>query len=377
MERENFLPQFSDVVRLPDGRVKQIIAVCQGKKILIDVVNGQPKRRDTPEIPYFKIPDKQFRPFYNRIRGIISDGKKTAELFKSVKKLDWTANLAKCGITIGTDGKVIIPRRQTNKQTGEKKRVLMPAKDINSAIRMQDHIMEYYDSCLPAELNRLLKKLAIIQPQLELRREVLLYAKAQMQATIDEAYARFTRIAAVATDQNRPNFSGLTEKVAQLAFLLKNQWACPYLHDIKLTISRLNRAKNVAARKKLDLTLLHLLSAKPLLQALTRDKQQGGEKLSEIDPIKTLAEVDRRNKADEVLALAKLRLGGEVFRLADMLVISREVLEKKESVPRQEISRSAVLQTTISTPTTSRPPARCKKKIFNPSTEQAAFDFGA
>lgn len=379
MERENFFPKgLSDVIRLPDGRIKQIVAVCQGKKILINVVNGKPKRQDTPEIPYFKIPDDRFHVFYEQVRAIISGGKKKAEQFTGIKKLDWTANLVKCGITIGSDGKVIIPRRHTNKKTGERKRVLMPARDINSAIRMQDHVMKYYDPSLPAELSRVLKRFNI--SHLELRREVLLYAKQQMQSTIDESFAKLKRIMASTADDaddNGPKFNVLADKIARLAFFLKNQWTCPYLDNIKLVILHLNRAKKAAAKSELQTVQLQLWSAKQLMTSLVDmyKRQSGMEKLSAIDPIKTLAEVDRRNKADEVLTLAKLRLGGEVFHLTNMLVISREVLEKEKSVPRQEVSHSVVPQPAVSQPTTSLPPVRRKKRTFNFMRDQSAFDF--
>jgi len=367
MAMENFVPRdLGEVKRLPDGRVKRIVAVCEGKKVLIDVINGQPKRQTTPEIPYFIIPPDRFHLFYQQIRAIISDGKKIAEFFKNVKKQDWAGNLEKCGITIGPDGKVIIPRWQTNKKTKQRKRVFMSAKDIDSAIRMQSHVMEYYDSGLSNELNRLLKKLAIIQPQLELRREVLLYAKTQMQMTIDEAYTRYLKIAEIATEAEEPNFKVLTDKTAQLAFLLINQWTCPYLHDIKLAIEHLNRAKKAASRKKLDSTLSHLLSAKQLLKALASDKRMASDKISKIDPIKTLCQIYRLDKTDEVLTLAKKKFPGrQVFPLTEMLVISRQVIEKQEFGLRPK---------TTSTPA-SRTPAEPKNKI--PVTEQCALDFGA
>jgi len=202
-------------------------------------------------------------------------------------------------------------------------------------------------------LARILKKLGINRLYLELRREVLLYAKQQMQTTIDEAYVRYRRIAAIATDKSGPDFNVLADKIAQLAFFLKNQWACPYLHDVKLAISHLNQAKSAAARQKLDSTLLHLLKTKLFLKDLTKDKEQCGEKLSKIDPIKTLAEVDKQNKTDEVLVLAKSRLGGTVFHLTDMLLISREVLDKpKSTTPQEKFSHSVVLQPAISRLTT-------------------------
>lgn len=355
---ENFMPKgLSEVKHYLNGKVKQIIAICQGRKVLVEVVNDQPKRRATPEIPYFIIPEEKFHPFYRQIRGIISCGKKRAEKFKNVKKLDWTASLTGCGITIGSDGKVITYRWSTNKKTKEKKRIPMPAKDINSAIRMQYHIMSYYDkSDLSPQLNQLLKKLAIMQPLLELRTGQLVYTRDQMQETIDEAFASLKQIGKAITDVNGPKFDVLVNRIAQLIFLLKNQWACPYLQIVKQAVLCLQRAKRAAAKKKLQTAKLQLLKAKQLLALLATDECQGGEKISGIDPVMTLGKIYWLGKTDEILVLAKRKFPGrQIFHLAEMLTISRMVIGKEELSSRLKASTPAVSQAMLAGKSLTKP----------------------
>ncbi|MDP2736487.1 MAG: hypothetical protein Q8O59_01730 [bacterium] len=368
MAKENFMPKgLSKVEHKPDGTVERIIAVCEGKKILIVVQNGQPKRRATTEIPYFAIPEKKFHPFYRQIRGIISDGKKRAKKFKDVKKIDWADNLEKCGITIGSDGKVTTYRWSTNKKTGVKKRIPMPAKDIGAAIRMQYHIMKYYDQFnLPPQLNQLLKKLAIVQPILELRSEQLIYARDRMQETINQAFVRLNQIGRATADVDSPKFDVLADKIAQLIFLLKNQWACPYLHVVKQATLHLGRAKRAAAKHKLQTAQLQLLKAKLLLASLATDERQAGKKISEIDPVMTLGKIHWLGKTDEILAIAKRKFTGrQFFKLAEMLTISRMVIEKEVLTSKP----------TASAPTNYRPVPAAERMAG--WTEQISLNFGA
>lgn len=368
MAKENFMPKgLSKVEHKPDGTVEQIVAICEGRKVLIVVVNGQPKRRATEEIPYFAIPENKFHPFYRQIGGIISEGKKTAKRFSAVKKLNWAANLEKCGITIGSDGKITTYRWSTNKKTKVKKRVPMPAKDIGSAIRMQYHIMKYYDQfSLPPQLNQLLKKLAIIQPILELRSEQLIYARDRMQETVNQAFTKLNRIGEITTDINGPKFDVLTEKIAQLIFLLKNQWACPYLHIVKQATLHLGRAKRAAAKRNLQTVQSQLIKAKLLLASLATDERQAGEKISEIDPVMTFGKIYWLSKTDEVLVMAKRKFPGrQFFKLSEILIISRMVIEKEALTSKPKTSA----------PTNYRPVPSVGR--IAGLTEQISLNFGA
>lgn len=362
MAKENFMPRGqSEVKRRLNGKVERIIAVYGCKKVLIVVDNGKPRRINNEEMPYFVIPEKNF---YEQIGEIIANGEKTAKRFKDVKKLDWAANLGKCNIIINPDGKVTTYRGQYNKKTGVKKRVPMPARDIGAAIRMQYHIGEYYDRFYPPTiLGQLLKKLAIIQPVLELRTLQLIFARDQMQETVNQAFARLNRIGEIATDANGPKFDVLTEKIAQLIFLLKNQWACPYLPIINETIKALKKAKGAAGRQKLETAKLQIVNAKFCLKQLTSEELTASKKLSEIDPIMTLGKIGWLNKTDEVLTIAKRKFPGQkFFHLDEMLAISRFVIALAESKPAAA---------------TTTEPANKRKKSAGPAmTGQAAFSFG-
>lgn len=366
-----------------NGTVKQFLAFYQGHDVVVKITkSGWIEIPDNPLTPIPKNKKAQMR------RQLFAVAKRCEEKAESLEKLkngvvkpDWTTALEECKLAIEPDGKIKITRWQINETTGERKLILMFAQNINTAIGMQNKVDNYYDQQLVEaennfgmrdELKQLLEKMAIVQPHLELRRQALNYAKQQMETALEQAQAKLNKIAISAADIDYISFKDLVEKIIKLETFFENSWTCPYLSEVNLIKKRLNLTKSAAAQKKAQDVQLQLISAKFLLNSLiTSFKHEGDmEKLGAIDPIKTLAEIYNLGKTDEVMALAKSHLGGEIFHLADMLAISRMVIEREMLTPKPAISQ------TSPQPAISRPPKRCRKKIFNCRPEQTILNFG-
>lgn len=345
---ENFLPKDNRerLISNDDGTVRQVLALCQGRDILFTIKDGRLRRQITTDMPFFEIPKSKLEPLYRQIAAIVSDREKSAKLAREVKRPEWISGLKKCGISISSDGRIIIPRWVTNK-AGYRRPIQQTVKDINAAIRMQDHIMEKYSdkaalvnsSDVPEAVLELLKKFKIIQPYIALRRQLLIYARGQMEEAIKEALARLNVIAA-ATVKGGGKHQALTEKIARLSFFLKNNWAYPYLVEIERVVQALNQAKRAMNKSKLPTVQLLLLRAKQRLGRLAGNSSQSQSdlvKLGEVDPIKTLSQVNRLGKADEVMAMAKKLLpGSHNFYLVDLLAISGLVLADKKLIEPAE-----------------------------------------
>ena len=337
---ENFLPRDrSDRIALsPDGHVKQIIAVCNGEEIIFSVKDGRFRRcQPVPNLPFFEIPKEKIPPLYRQVAAVISDYETSAKLAREVKRPEWTESLKKCGINILPDGRITIPRWITDKN-GARKRILQTVKDINAAIRMQDHIMAGYvqkadmenGSEIPAEILDVLKKFSLIRPQIELRRQALVYAQNQMAATMKEALARLNKILAAA--ESGGNHQALADKISRLSFFLRNNWTRPYLAEIEQIMPTLNKAKRAIGKLQMQTARLLLLRARHFISLLVANDNQchnGLTKLLEIDPITTLAKIHQLGKTDEVMAMAKKLLPGRIFYLADLLTISRLIIAGK------------------------------------------------
>lgn len=348
---ENFLPNDENrrVILSADGSVRRIIANYQGRDILfsVSVKDGQFHRRLTPEMPFFEIPKDKLPQIYRQVASIIYDYRKNAKLAQEVKRPEWKHSLEKCSTEILPDGKIIIPRWVMGKD-GARRCIRQTVKDVNAAIRMQDHILEKYGrrveaengGDLPAEIISVLKKFALIRPHLELRRQLLIYAQEQMEASVREALARLNKIMAATAEKGSGRHHVLADKISRLCFFLHNNWARPYLAGVEYAITTLRQAKRAMGKAPIQTTQLLLLRAKCRLASLIDSGRPGGSsrlaKLAEIDPIKTLAEINRLGKAKEVMATAKRLMPGRIFHLDDLLAISRLVIAGKTFHPAME-----------------------------------------
>ncbi len=346
MPTVNFLPrELSQVVLDSDGRVKYIIAYINGNKIFFDVENGKPKRKISQNFPFFEIPNYLIGPLYKQINAVIYSYEKKAEAAKDLKKVYWNENLNKFGIRILPDGMVSVPYWVTDCAGN---RTIEPriAKDINAAIRMQDHIIKGYtlqknnmenNSQVAEELFCLLEKLKVIEPRIEMRRTVLIYAVKQMEASIHKACQYLEKIMPDDGLAKEKSF-GLPGKISRLITYLKNQWANPYLNKVDRTISLLDCARQAAAKSELKMTKLFLNKAGKILSLAINTKQDDSlEKISDIDPVKTLTQIHLQGKTNEVMKTANKIPGGRT--IYNLLKISKMILAGKNiNEPAEQIS---------------------------------------
>ena len=335
------------------GDVVKIIANYEGKGILFTIQDGKLKRRSTPDIPFFTIPEKEFSPIRKQIYGIIKSREKTAELARQLKKPNWAFELEKCGIIIMEDGRLTIPRWIIKDRIRE--RIWQTLKDVNSAIRQQDHIIEKYleqknymvddsGSEISGELSNLLKKLKVVQPVIEMRRLFLMRAQGQMDLSIQRTIRGLELLLKAEGDDDQQKCHRLPEKLKRLAFFLDNNWPKPYQEKIERLMPLIKEAKKSAANLKWDKTKTLLLNAKEILSSTIENCREQSQliSISEINPIKLLTEVDKRGLTNEVMAVAKKHLPDQYlkyqgwFRLNVLLAVSELMIEKK-AINQEEI----------------------------------------
>jgi len=261
--------------------------------------------------------------------------------------------LQRHGVIIEPDGSLKISRWMINK-SGERERIWQKVKDINAAIRMQDHIIEGYlakkgdltsEQEISPEFSDLLKRLSVILPCIEMRRELLVFAQKQMDLS-SRRTAKGLKLLLAAKGRGREKCHGLPEKLTRLSFFLKNNWPNPYREKVDQIVPLIKEAKKSAAKfqwKKAE----SLLAGAEKILSVSAEISSGQSLLvsiSEIDPIRILAEVDKYGLADEVMILAKKflteppyyyeKLG--LFRLNAMLAVSQLMITGK-AVSQEEI----------------------------------------
>lgn len=341
MATENFMPKGLSVVTLGrDWNVVGIIAIDNSEKVPFAVMGGELKKLSTRHI----IPDSRFELINRQVRAVIADAEKRAKLARELKKPNWAFDLERYGVVIEKTGRIKISRWFINK-SGEKERLWQKVNDINAAIRMQYYIIEDYlekkvnfknDDEISPELSTLLKKLKVIQPYIEMRRELLVYAQKQMDLSIQRTI-KGLELLLRARGRDREKCHGVPEKLKRLAFFLNNSWTSPYREKIDQIMPLIKKAKKSAANLNWDTTELLLLNAKNVLSSAveTSGRQSISTSFSEIDPIRILAEVDKYGLADEIMAIAKKYLPDQYlkyrgfFRLNSLLAVSRLVIARK------------------------------------------------
>jgi len=349
---ENFMPRGLSEVKLgPDWSVVGITAIDNNQKIRFKVMGGELEKLSTRQV----VPDNRFELMNRQVRKIADEYEKRAELARELKKPNWTFDLEKYGVIIKKDGCLSISRWMTKKDN-TRELIWQTLQDIKSAIRQQDHIIEEYldkksglqnDQEISSEFSNLFKQLSVILPHIEIRRLLLIRAQEQMDLSIRQTEKGLEKIL-TAKGKGREKYHGLPKRLERMAFYLNNSYPNPYRAMADQILPLIKGAKKSATLWQWDKTELLLLNVEKIL--MSGDKTIGRQSrligISEIDPIRILAEVDRYNLADEVMAMAKKflteppyyyeKLG--LFRLSAMLAISQLVIEGRT------VSREAILK---------------------------------
>jgi len=346
---ENFMPKGLSEVKLgPDWGVVEITAIDDNIKIPFRVIGGKLKKLSTPCF----VPNDRFREINKQVRATHADYEKRAELARELKKPNWAFDLQKYGVIIEPDGSLKISRWMIRK-SGERERVWQKVKNINSAIRMQDHIVEERlekkngmenGSEIPPEFSELLKRLSIVLPHIEMRRELLIFAQEQMDLS-SRRTAKGLKLLLAAKGMDWEKCHGLPEKLTRLSFFLKNNWPNPYREKVDQIVPLIKEAKKSAAKSQWKKTESLLTDAEKILSASAEvlSRQSLLVNISELDPIRILAEVDKYGLADQVMAIAKRVLpepyyikSRGLFRLNALLAVSQLVITG-ESISQEEI----------------------------------------
>lgn len=333
------------------GRVEMLIGVIDSRKILFVVEDGKVKRTSTPENPWFPISHRILFGVYAQANAIVKDHAKTSEKKinplqhvrqpqikeTEIKKPNWTRDFKSYGIIIDINGSMQISR--WIKKNGNYHKIWQPVADLNTAIRMQDHIIASYlerkeklerePDLYSLPLGNLLKKLPIVLPYIEMRREILASARVKMEKCLLEAGER---IQSLSEDRNLK-----TDDISQIISYLTNSWLVPYWQKAQLMVLFLNQAKARHWEKKIN-QCHEILKA-----AVGQTIQTIGQavKISEIDPVYTLGRISQLDKTNEVLVmvkeilpdkcqLIKRQLSGCLIRLKAFLIVSKLVLSEKQ-----------------------------------------------
>ena len=356
---ENFLPLSSAnkpvIIFDQNGRVNQIIDRAQGARVLFQITDGRPQRAFAPGIAYFEITKENYNALNRKVRAIVSYYEKRAQLARQLKKPNWAFDLEKYGVIIMKDGCLSVSRWMTKKDN-TRELIWQTLQDIKSAIRQQEHIIEknikkrgLLENCqeLSPELSNLLNRLLVINPYIEMRRELLIFAQKQMDLSIHQTKKGLEKFL-TAKGKGREKCHGLPKRLERMAFYLNNRWPKPYRETLDQILPLIKEAKKSATHELWEKTELLLLSAKKIL--ILGDETFGRQSplisISEIHPIRILAEVDKYGLADEVLGLAKeylieppyyyKKLG--LFRLSALLAVSQLVIEGRA------VSQEAILK---------------------------------
>lgn len=138
----DYLPRGEAVVqRDPTNRVVKVIAVWQGYRIpFIITANHRVLRADYSNCARPVIPANHYQKMYRQVVSVFKQSQARAR----AEELAWLVqDLSQCGVTIKGSGRLEITR--WDKAAGQKPKLIrQTVKDIDSAIRMQDHIISGY-----------------------------------------------------------------------------------------------------------------------------------------------------------------------------------------------------------------------------------------
>ena len=308
---ENFMPKGLSEVKLgQDWSVVRITAIDDDKEVPFAVRDGELEKLPA----HYIIPDSRFNLISKQVRAVVANAEKRAKLARQLKKPNWAFDLQRHGVIIEPDGSLKISRWMINK-SGERERIWQKVKDINATIRMQDHIIEKNigkrdllenSQELSPELSNLLKRLSVVNPYIEMRRELLVFAQKQMDLSI-RLTIKGLELLLRARGKDREKCHGLPEKLTRLSFFLKNNWPNPYREKVDQIVPLIKEAKKSAAKFQWKKAESLLAGAEKILSSTveTSGRQSLLVSISEIDPIRILAEVEKYHLADDVMSLAK------------------------------------------------------------------------
>ena len=177
----------------------------------------------------------------------------------------WLGNLKNAGLTVLTEGWLEIRRWE---RTIEKnpKRVVLKVKGINSALRMQDHILEHYRIDRPNQKS----ELEMIMPVIALRKELLIFEKRRLQTTVNRAATAIhgiTRnevfIGKSATDNQ---LFWIKKSLFKILSNLTTVWLSPYWEQAEQAKNYLEQALGFLNRSVFDRAETNLLTAYDVLK---------------------------------------------------------------------------------------------------------------
>ncbi len=354
MDMEDLLPNNKPIIRFNrDGSIAQIIDQAHGKKALIRVINGKPQKAEISGIAKLDFTQADIVSLNRRAWAIIADCEKRAKLARELKKPNWTYDLERYGVIFLKDGRLLVSRWFMD-QSNERKKLWQKLNDLDSAIRQQDHIMEKYlarrevldiDPDPAPEFYSLLRQLAIVRPYIETRRELLIYAQRQMDWAVEKAIRGLEQMLAIKGGY-RDNCHGLANKLKRMAFFLRNSWPSPYREKIDQVMPLIKAAEKSAAKLQWSSAKYSLETAKKILVAIieTTGRQSIMIPLSNIDPIKILAEVNQYNLADEIMALAKKYLPDHYLKYRGFIRLNYLLAVARLMIAGQTVSREEILK---------------------------------
>jgi len=177
----------------------------------------------------------------------------------------WLGNLKNAGLTVLTEGWLEIRRWE---RTIEKKpkRVVLKVKGINSALRMQDHILEHYRIDRPNQKS----ELEMILPVIALRKELLIFEKRRLQTTVNRAATAIHGITRNGVFTGKPATDNqlfwIKESLFKILSNLTTVWLSPYWEQAEQAKNYLEQALGFLNRSVFDRAETNLLTAYDVLK---------------------------------------------------------------------------------------------------------------
>jgi len=151
----NYLSRNARVIRDPNGRVRQVIAIWQGQEIPFTITsNGTVLRADYDNTRRPVIPAEDYQKMHRQVTSVFAHNR----AMDRAEEFAWLINdLNRCGVFLKASGRLAITRWE--KPAGQKPKLIrQTVDDLAAAIRMQDHILSNYSLATeqsPAELDQL------------------------------------------------------------------------------------------------------------------------------------------------------------------------------------------------------------------------------
>lgn len=344
-----------DVIRV-NGNVKKVITEVTGIRLIFIQYKGEVIRDNFLDPCRPEVESTHYKKMRNQARAIFTEN----------RQISWTELLDENHVKILQTGELFTTRLQKkekdrnlyetikDKYGNLYEKIPEKTKDIDAAIRRQDHIISGYlvkknkiqktDIPNGAAIEEFLKKLPIVIPFFELRKQILIFVKKQMDKAILQAAEILENFSDFKTFQLRKT-NLIKADVKKCLRILDNNWPAPYLEKIVTIKSLLNEALKILTKNPEFSWKLIKGSCNRLKDVLlTIGTKNDLERLSEINPILTLSLVHKNNKTDLVLELVKkflhqkcnLRVGN-LFKIEAFMVVSDLILSNTGITDRGQI----------------------------------------